>query len=59
MLSFIDSRLCIIKQVHDDFMGGLNVIMLSDFYQAPLVRNSWILKPRLDGLNIFGTNIMN
>jgi hypothetical protein len=31
MLSFIDHRLCVIKQVHDDFMGGLDVIMSSDF----------------------------
>jgi len=37
MLSFIDRRLGIIKQVHNEFMGGLNVIMTSDLYQAPLI----------------------
>jgi hypothetical protein len=37
MLSFIDRRVRIIKQVHNEFMGGLDVIMTSDFYQAPLV----------------------
>jgi hypothetical protein len=36
MLFFIDCRLHIIKQVHNEFMGGLDVIMTSDFYQTPL-----------------------
>jgi hypothetical protein len=26
MLSFIDYSLCVIKQVHDDFMDGLDVL---------------------------------
>jgi len=59
MLSFIDYSLCVIKQVHDDFMDGLDVIMSSDFYQAPPIQNSCIFRPRLDGLNIFGTNFWN
>jgi hypothetical protein len=52
MLFFIDRKLCIIKQVHNEFMGGLNVIMTSDFYQTPLVQNSRIFKPIT---NIFNT----
>jgi hypothetical protein len=32
MLTFIDYRLCAIKQVHNQFMGGLDVTMLGDFY---------------------------
>jgi hypothetical protein len=32
MLTFIDYRLCAIKQVHNQFMSGLNVIMTCDFY---------------------------
>jgi hypothetical protein len=35
MLSSIDCRLWIIKQVHNQSMGGLGVIMINDFYQAP------------------------
>jgi hypothetical protein len=31
MLTFIDRRLWLIKQVHDQFMGGLDIIMSSDF----------------------------
>jgi hypothetical protein len=42
MLTFIDCRLCVIKQVHNEFMGGFDVIMTCDFWQAPLVQNSWI-----------------
>ncbi len=37
MLSFLDCRLQVIKQVHDDFMGVLDVIVSCDFYKAPLV----------------------
>jgi hypothetical protein len=37
MLSFIDCRLQIIKQVHNQFMGGLDIIMIGDFYQVLLV----------------------
>ncbi len=35
MLTFIDCRLCYIKRVHNKFMGGLDIIMISDFYQTP------------------------
>jgi hypothetical protein len=37
MLTFIDHKLRDIKQTHNEFMGGLDVIMISDFYQASLV----------------------
>ncbi len=56
MLSFIDHRLRVIKQVHKTFMGGLDVIMTHDFYQAPLVQNLWIFKSKLGGFNILGIN---
>ncbi len=32
MLTFIDCRLFVIKQVHNQFMSGLDVIMACDFY---------------------------
>jgi hypothetical protein len=51
MLSFIDHRLCIIKQVHNEFMGGLNVMMTNDFYQTLLVWDSWIFKPIANTFN--------
>ncbi len=40
MLTFIDYRLCAIKQVHNPFMGGLDVIMIGDFYEATLIWDS-------------------
>jgi hypothetical protein len=36
MLSFIDCKLRVIKQIHTEFMGGF-VIMIGDFYQALLI----------------------
>jgi hypothetical protein len=44
MLTFIDCKLRIIKQLHNEFMGGLDVIMIGDFYQTPSIRDSWIFK---------------
>jgi hypothetical protein len=31
MLTFIDKNFYVIKQVHNQFMGGLDVIMTSDY----------------------------
>ncbi len=56
MLTFINHRLCVIKQVHNQFMGGLDVIMTIDLYQTLLVLDSWIFKFKTNNLNIFGTN---
>ncbi len=37
MLTFIDCKLRILKQVHNEFMGSLDVIMIGEFYQTPSV----------------------
>jgi hypothetical protein len=43
-LTFIDNRLNVMKQAHNQFMSGLvNVIMTNFFYQGFLVQDSWIL----------------
>jgi len=42
MLSFIDCRLQIIKQNHNDFTCDLDVIMTSNFYQMPLVIHGFL-----------------
>ncbi len=31
MLTFIDCRLCVIKQMRSEFMGGFDAIMTCDF----------------------------
>jgi len=55
MLTFIDHRLQkqVIKQVHNKFMGGLYIIMTSDFYLALLIQDSWISKLKIDGFDLF------
>jgi hypothetical protein len=56
MLSFINHRLRIIKQVHNQIMGGLDVMMIGDFYQAPFVQDSWIFSSKNIEFNILTTN---
>jgi hypothetical protein len=36
VLSFINRRVHVIKQVHNEFMGGLNVVMIGDYIKFPL-----------------------
>jgi hypothetical protein len=37
-------------------MGGLDVIMISDFYQTPLVQDSWVFKPITNTFNTIALN---
>jgi hypothetical protein len=40
-------------------MGGLDIIMTCDFYQAPpIIRNSWIFKSKIDGFNDLTTIVL-
>jgi hypothetical protein len=41
-LTFSNHKLREIKQTHNQFMGGIDVIMIGDFYQMPPIQNSWI-----------------
>jgi len=34
MFTFIDYRLCVIKQVHNKFVGGFDIIMTSEFLSS-------------------------
>jgi len=52
ILAFINCRLCVIKQIHKQLMGGLDVIMTIYFYQTPPTQGSWISK-----LIIFGVHM--
>jgi hypothetical protein len=40
LLIFINCRLQVMKQTHNWFMGGLEIIVICEFYQTPLVWNS-------------------
>jgi hypothetical protein len=40
MLNVIDNRLRSVKHIQNKFFGGVDVVMTSDFYQAPHVKDS-------------------
>jgi hypothetical protein len=40
MFNVINNRLKSIKHIQNNFFGGVDVIMIGDFYQAPLVKDS-------------------
>jgi hypothetical protein len=42
MFNVIDNRLKSIKHIQNKFFGGVDVIMTCDFYQTPIVKDSWI-----------------
>jgi hypothetical protein len=56
MFSFIDKRLQIIKHKHNSFLWNLNVLIIGDFHQVPLVRDSWVFQPIDEGFNFLGIN---
>jgi hypothetical protein len=37
MFNVINNRLSFIKHIQNNFFGGVDVIMISDFYQAPML----------------------
>ncbi len=38
------------------FMGGFNVVMIGNFYQALPIRDSWIFKQKNNAFNALGPN---
>jgi hypothetical protein len=55
-LTFGDYRLFMIKQIHNEFISGLDIIMIIYIYQVPLVWDSLIFKTKVDGLNFSWQN---
>jgi len=41
MFNIINNRLRSIKHIQNNYFGGVNVIMIGDFYQTPHVKDSW------------------
>jgi DNA replication protein DnaC len=56
MFAMIDRRLRTIMRAHNNFMGGLDVIVTGDLYQTPPVRDAWIFKSQSGGLNELAPN---
>jgi len=51
MFNVIDNRLKSIKHIQNKIFGGVDVIMTSDCYQAPPVKDSWIFQNIKDNVN--------
>jgi hypothetical protein len=56
MFAMVDWRMRTIMQIHNDFMGGLDVIVTGDLYQAPPVLDCWIYNSQSAGLNELAPN---
>ncbi len=55
MFNVINNRLSSIKHIQNNFFGGVDVIMISDFYQAPML-TPWLKGKKL--INIFFLKIL-
>jgi hypothetical protein len=44
LFNVINNRLRSIKHIQIKLFGGVDAIMIGDFYQAPLVKYSWIFQ---------------
>jgi hypothetical protein len=51
MCNVIDNRLRSIKHIFKIFFGGVDVITICDFYQTPLVKDSWIFSNIKNNVN--------
>lgn len=51
MFNVIDNKLRFIKYVNNDLFGNLDLIVISDFYQAHLVNYNLIFQSEIDDLN--------
>jgi hypothetical protein len=56
MFIVIDNRLRSIKHIQNYFLGGVDVIMTGDFYQTPLVKDSWIFQNIKNNVNALTPN---
>ncbi len=52
----MDNRLRSIKHIQNKKIGGVDVIMTSDFYQAPPMKDNWIFQNIKDNVNAFAPN---
>ncbi len=51
MFNVINNRLKSIKHIQNNFFNGVDVIMISDFYQAPRVKDNCIFQNIKDNVN--------
>jgi hypothetical protein len=51
MFNVINNRLRSIKYIQNVFSGGVDVIMIGDFYQTTLAKDSWIFQNIKNNVN--------
>jgi hypothetical protein len=51
MFNVINNRLRSIKHIQNQFLGGVDVIITSDFYQTPCVKDNWIFQNIKNNVN--------
>jgi hypothetical protein len=51
MYNVINNRLRSTKQIENNFFGGVDVILIRDFFQAPLVKDNWIFQNIKNNVN--------
>jgi hypothetical protein len=56
MFYVIDNRLRSIKHIQNNFFGGVDVIITSEFYQTPLMKDSWIFQNIKNNVNALAPN---
>jgi len=56
MCNVIDNRLRSIKHIQKKFIGGVDVIMTSDFDQATFMKDSWIISNIKNNVNALTPN---
>ncbi len=56
MFNIINNKLRSIKHIQNKFFGDVDVIMTSDFYQAPPIKNNWIFQNIKDNVNALTPN---
>jgi hypothetical protein len=52
----IHNRLKSIKHIQNKFLGGVDVIMRSDFFQTPPMKDSWIFQNIKNNVNALTPN---
>jgi hypothetical protein len=57
IFSFIDHHLRSIKHTHNHLFENMDVIIIGDLYQAPLVRNNWVFQRKFDNIDALAINL--
>ncbi len=58
MFNVIDNRVRSIKHIQNNFFGGVDVLMIGDFFQVPLMKNSWIFQNIKNNVNALTPNFL-